>query len=136
MPRPAYSDGVQRNLSEERDVRVVTPVGSTVVPLVAVAAFAASVAAIVDTGWSGVAAFVVLIAAHVALGLAVGRWWTLFVSPAVWLIVIVTSPHPTSSDLSGIDLGAVTIVGVALIGGALVAVGVMVRRLIGGWIDR
>jgi hypothetical protein len=112
--------------------RPIVWIGST-----AVAAFLASVAAIVDTGWSGVAAFVVVIAVHVGLGLAVGRWWALCVPPAVWLIVIITSPHPSSSDLSGTDLEAATIVVCALVGDALVAVGIIVRRLFGRqWVHR
>ena len=103
---------------------------SAVALFVAVAAFAASVAAIVDTGWSGVTAFVALIAVHVAFGSAVGRWWVLLVPPAVWLVVIVTSPHSSSSDLSGTDVEAVTIIVVAFVGDALVAAGVAVRRLL------
>jgi hypothetical protein len=106
------------------------------VPIAPIAVFAAVVATIVDTGWSGAAPVAVLIVLHVALGLVVARWWVLLAPPAVWTAVVVTSPRSGSEDLSGVDLEAFAIIVFALGGAALVAVGVLARQVLGKRLTR
>src|SRR3954452_19860069 len=100
--------------SDAPEKRNIDLVASARTSIAAITAFAAVVATIVDTGWSGPATVVVLIAVHVALGLTVARWWVLLAPPTVWAVVVVSSPQSGSEDLSGVDLEAFTIVLFAL----------------------
>ena len=89
----------------------------------------AATAAIFMIPWEGVAAIVVLAALHVALGLAVGRWWVLLL-PIPLLAILLAPSTDCTGDLCGNGVYAFFLVWYAGVACALVAVGVGARRLI------
>jgi hypothetical protein len=78
--------------------------------------------------WTGPAPFLMLLAVHVALGVAVGRWWALLLPPPLLAILLATAD--CTGELCGGGFYAFFLAWYAGVACALVALGVVSRRLI------